>query len=244
MDVQIKYRKMERYTICTCSSRDFLDKKKIAGIAASLKSKGHEVKLVSDLCGLCRDRDSSLKEIAGTTVIACHQRAVKALFDRCGLVPEKIIDIREEGNPVPIEEDLSPEILQKVSAEISSFPSDNGKDPWFPAIDYSECIGCRKCFDFCLFGVYTIEEGKVTVTNPDNCKNGCPACARTCPKGAVIFPKHPFAPINGGKDSSPKESESPFVGIDPDAMYAQAIKERLEHRRQTGMALRNPSQKK
>ncbi len=63
---------------------------------------------------------------------------------------------------------------------------------WYPVIDDSRCTGCRKCVDFCLFGVYALSGGDVVVSNPDNCKNGCPACARTCPQRAIIFP-HYFA---------------------------------------------------
>jgi MinD superfamily P-loop ATPase len=63
---------------------------------------------------------------------------------------------------------------------------------WYPVIDYSRCKNCRKCVDFCLFGVYALTNKNVAVTNPDNCKNGCPACARTCPHRAIIFP-HYFA---------------------------------------------------
>lgn len=234
---------MARYTLCACSSRDFIDKGKVKETASSLIADGNEVRIVGDLCGICRDCDPSLKEIAGTTVIACHERAVRALFERAGITDIKeTVDLRSEGNPIPVIDDIPSQLVEEVEKTLSSLPRDEGKDPWFPVLDYRECISCRKCFDFCLFGVYTIEGGKVKVTNPDNCKNGCPACARTCPSGAIIFPKHPFAPINGGKEEDGKgNGENPLFSIDPDALYAQAIKVRLEHRRKAGMALRKPS---
>ena len=59
---------------------------------------------------------------------------------------------------------------------------------WYPVLDYSRCAACKQCFGFCLFGVYSVEHGRVVATQPDNCKNGCPACARVCPEGAIIFP--------------------------------------------------------
>ncbi len=60
---------------------------------------------------------------------------------------------------------------------------------WYPVIDRSRCSNCRNCLQFCLFGVYdTDETGAVTVTKPDSCKHGCPACSRVCPSGAIMFP--------------------------------------------------------
>lgn len=66
---------------------------------------------------------------------------------------------------------------------------DEIRERWYPIIDRSRCIGCRHCLQFCLFGVYELDEkGRVVTAQPDNCKSGCPACARICPQGAIIFP--------------------------------------------------------
>lgn len=70
--------------------------------------------------------------------------------------------------------------------------------PWFPVIDERLCNNCGQCKGFCLFGVYDKPEGRIRVTNPRKCKPNCPACARVCPAGAIIFPKFDKAPINGG----------------------------------------------
>jgi len=59
---------------------------------------------------------------------------------------------------------------------------------WYPVADYSRCIGCRHCMQFCIFGVWDLDERRVVTVAPDNCKAGCPACARICPQGAIIFP--------------------------------------------------------
>ncbi|HRU05512.1 MAG TPA: hypothetical protein P5137_07025 [Candidatus Brocadiia bacterium] len=62
---------------------------------------------------------------------------------------------------------------------------------WYPVIDHGTCRRCGQCADFCLFGVYTLgDDRSVRVDQPDNCKNGCPACARVCPAGAIMFPSH------------------------------------------------------
>jgi len=60
---------------------------------------------------------------------------------------------------------------------------------WYPVVDYSRCRGCLQCLNFCLFGVYGLDgKGKLSVDYPDACRDGCPACARLCPTGAIIFP--------------------------------------------------------
>ncbi len=59
---------------------------------------------------------------------------------------------------------------------------------WYPLLDRSRCTSCRHCLQFCLFGVYEAQDRRVLAVRPDNCKNGCPACARVCPEGAIIFP--------------------------------------------------------
>lgn len=59
---------------------------------------------------------------------------------------------------------------------------------WYPVLDASRCENCQHCLQFCLFGVYELVEGRVTATQPDLCKAGCPACSRICPAGAIMFP--------------------------------------------------------
>ena len=93
-------------------------------------------------------------------------------------------------------------------------------------LDKERCTDCGKCHDFCLFGVYTIEDGVVTVKQPQNCKNNCPACARMCPNKAIIFPKYEKSPINGGL-----KDEELAVSIDAKTVYADTLRARLAQRR-------------
>lgn len=69
---------------------------------------------------------------------------------------------------------------------------------WYPVVDYSRCSGCGQCMEFCLFGVYSRQEDAVVATSPDNCKLGCPACARVCPQGAIMFPHYEDDPAIAG----------------------------------------------
>ena len=119
-------------------------------------------------------------------------------------------------------------------AEINAFTVKVATDAWYPILDYERCVDCGKCHDFCLFGVYSIEDGKVKVAQPQNCKNNCPACSRVCPAEAVIFPKYERSPINGGS-----ASEEGVIMLDMDTMYADALRARLEQRRASVMLFKD-----
>ena len=80
-----------------------------------------------------------------------------------------------------------------------SLPEDTSRR-WYPVIDYSRCTNCMECIDFCLFGVYGVDQlDRILVEEQDNCKKGCPACSRVCPANAIIFPQHKTAAIAGAE---------------------------------------------
>jgi len=69
---------------------------------------------------------------------------------------------------------------------------------WYPVIDYGRCTNCMECVDFCLFGVYGLDDvDNLLVEQPDNCRKGCPACSRVCPENAIMFPLHKTPAIAG-----------------------------------------------
>ena len=75
---------------------------------------------------------------------------------------------------------------------------EKGNRRWYPVIDFSRCTNCMECIDFCLFGVYGIDQQEtILVEQPDNCRKGCPACSRVCPENAIIFPQHKTPVIAG-----------------------------------------------
>ncbi len=79
---------------------------------------------------------------------------------------------------------------------------------WYPVIDYDRCANCLECLNFCLFGVFGLDaSAAVHVEQPDACRPGCPACARVCPSGAIMFPEHADPTISG------KQSAKPAAGI-------------------------------
>ncbi len=75
---------------------------------------------------------------------------------------------------------------------------EDGSRRWYPVIDFSRCTNCMECIDFCLFGVYGVDQAEtILVEQPDNCRKGCPACSRVCPENAIIFPQHKTPAIAG-----------------------------------------------
>ncbi len=84
-------------------------------------------------------------------------------------------------------------------ASVRDKSADEMPHRWYPEIDHSRCANCGHCLQFCLFSVYSHDDaGKVAVSNPDNCKPGCPACARICPNSAIIFPLYREDPAISG----------------------------------------------
>jgi len=124
-------------------------------------------------------------------------------------------------------------------------PEDTGRR-WYPVIDYSRCTNCMECIDFCLFGVYGVDQlDRILVEEQDNCKKGCPACSRVCPENAIIFPQHKTPAIAGadGEVGGLKIDLSKLFGGDDGAdPLAAAVKERdaellLDGRDAVGMSV-------
>jgi ferredoxin len=111
------------------------------------------------------------------------------------------------------------DILQKIKeisgiedgkADFTLLKSDLDVPAWFPVIDKSLCTLCGKCARFCLFGVYNFNGKRLEVINPLACKNNCPACGRTCPASAIMFPRMAEkTPLSGAEPGS-----TPNVGGD------------------------------
>jgi NAD-dependent dihydropyrimidine dehydrogenase PreA subunit len=95
---------------------------------------------------------------------------------------------------------------------------------WYPVIDFHRCENCLECLNFCLFGSFGLDEaGRIFVEEPDACRDGCPACSRICPTGAIVFPQHADPAIAGdpsARPAGPRGAERPPTenwpqGLDP-----------------------------
>lgn len=220
-----------KITICACASRTFIDKEKVAQLAAAARHAGIDVEIVADLCELCETKEGKVHEIAQTTIVACHARAVKSLMAFAGEPVCQSIDLRSQS----LEEALKALGIESWSdgadewrEQIANFPSKLGEDAWYPTLDKDACAECGKCFEFCPFGVYEMVNDRVTVTHPHHCKNNCPACARQCPTSAIIFPKYDRSPINGGE-----EMQEHAVRLDSKELYGEVLRRRLIERKKS-----------
>jgi NAD-dependent dihydropyrimidine dehydrogenase PreA subunit len=170
-----------------------------------------------------------------------------------GETPDRTIwcfDFRTHGRPEPFVEEIARLTGQAVepppAEETVLAAGGNGRlreidEPirfrWYPVVDYSRCQNCLECLNFCLFGVFGIDEQeRLLIEQPDACRPGCPACARICPSGAIMFPQH-LDPAIAGDPKAPREAPKPdltqisFLGPADQAAAerARALAERQSH---------------
>jgi len=192
--------------VCTCAQARRLPEDELGTVLAHLLGSTRRVVVVPDLCGLAAGSEPLLHELAGTgarlDVVACRERAVRALFAAAGVTGTAscvvVHDLVDQGADAVL--DALPDVERaRTPAYDAALPdAEPGWVPWFPVIDRERCADCGQCASFCLFEVFSRgAHGHVTVAQPQNCKLNCPACARICPELAIIFPKHAQPPIDG-----------------------------------------------
>ncbi|MHC4981590.1 MAG: ATP-binding protein [Planctomycetota bacterium] len=187
----------ERILLCNCSKADIIPEGTKVKLLLALAASGREFAAVPDLCGMAARRAGELRQLAeadSLKVIACYSRAVRWLLDFAGLSIGQdrleVLNMRTQSAEEIIKRLPRPRPSSDSVVALPDPEDDDGWAPWFPVIDYDRCVECGQCLSFCLFGVYArAKRGKITVANPENCKNKCPACARICPEAAIIFPK-------------------------------------------------------
>jgi len=208
---------------CNCAYSDVIARETKQEVFDRLSDSGVEFAAVADLCGLAARKDPSLADLAKAKdlrIAACFPRAVRWLFHAAGAEltdgawrvanmrtqsPAEVASVMLDG----LEADPS---LPQTRREAPS-AAEGQWIPWFPVIDYDRCRRCKKCAEFCLFGVYGIDGGGVVVRDPAKCKTNCPACARLCPNGAIMFPKHDQRPINGDQ-VKPEDLQGGNMNVD------------------------------
>ena len=210
-------RKQTDIIFCNCRGGQQLEEqsyKPVYDLLASLvpvegsTSESTTITIIDDLCHWAiRERQRLQAITTGKNIVligSCSARAMLNTFGYAG------VDIKNEHINMFINYRLESEA--DVIAKINKIITENGpvtavnkftldykpaNMAWYPVIDPELCTQCRKCENFCLFGVYKFVNSKVIVDKPTKCKPYCPACARICPHSAVIFPKHETPEING-----------------------------------------------
>ena len=176
----------------------------------------------------------ALRGIAGDLVLACwlYPRAgywilrgqgVEGVFDEGGEAASgdesgdggrrvRVVDLRGFDSPEACVEALLVEAGDCVEGGVCSrveVIDEAVSLRWYPVLDESRCIHCKQCHDFCLFGVYALDaDGHVRAVSPDSCKPGCPACARICPVGAIMFPHFRDEVIAGAPAEEVEEADA------------------------------------
>jgi len=204
-------------------------------VGAALAEAGCEVVLVPHIYYLTPRHPAAarLAQIESGAILAAwlHPRAIEWTSYALGIGEEIITRCYDLGTFSSIEECVTaiapgagcaddPDRSASVSGHVEDLAAP-ASERWYPVLDYSRCAACRQCFGFCLFGVYSVEDGRVVATQPDNCKSGCPACARVCPHGAIMFPHYDDPAIAGAPGAE--------IARNPKAI--QAVIERARHKR-------------
>jgi NAD-dependent dihydropyrimidine dehydrogenase PreA subunit len=246
-----------RIVYCHCNRSGLLPEATSRTILRALASSGVPFEAVPDLCGLSARKDPRLKRLAQAVplaVAACAPRAVRWLFHAAGATlpaggvtlvdlrasdPDGAVRIllgdrapaamaRSEGNGGEADR---PVLALATANEAAPSGSPDPWTPWFPVIDFDRCTGCMQCLSFCLFGVFAAADGRLEVAHPERCKTDCPACARVCPAGAILFPKFAHPPINGADGgAAPATADR----IDISALMGGDLYQRLRDRNRPG----------
>ena len=200
---------------CNCGAGIITDNKQQA-LSESFRKLNVSVFELRDICALSlneKDLFASLeKEFDKKFIVACYPRAIENIFaqNKISLSNYEVLNFRElsEENIVGIlEGKLENESFTRTYDVVESALD---VPAWYPVIDESRCTLCGQCARFCVFGVYKFNKKSLEVVNPLSCKNNCPACGRTCPASAIIFPRLPeSSPLSGAEPESADKTIKP-----------------------------------
>ncbi len=177
---------------CRCTA-GVISEQKQSEIAEAVQQAKTDVVELHDLCAFTVNEKEKLSEINSAyenkKIIACYPRAIQNMFQQNKIEMDnfEVINYRE----LSVQE-IEVEIANEAPAEnpVYELAKSSLEVPaWYPVIEESRCIYCGKCARFCVFGVYKFSKKSLEVVEPLNCKNNCPACGRTCPTSAIIFPR-------------------------------------------------------
>ncbi len=192
---------------CNCGA-GIISEKKQELIASEIKTLKADVFELHDLCAFSANEQDFLNSLDGkydtTLIVACYPRAIKNMLEQNKVTISNIEVLNFRENQVEnIAETLQKKTKNNTGELNYQVKNSSLKVPaWYPVIDESKCTLCGQCARFCLFGVYEYNKKSLEVVNPLSCKNNCPACGRTCPASAIIFPRLPENSVLSGAEPS------------------------------------------
>lgn len=228
----------KKILFCHCEG-EIITNDRLRSIGEYLKQVKADIVLVSDLCRLSVTGRKELKFFFNDEneylIIGCYSRAMKLLLEEflagSENAPVTWLNFLEADNEQlfrSIEDFGANSKQQSTHTEIitpKDWPS------WYPIIDHDRCTACGQCADFCLFGVYDKTDTRVSVVNPQGCKNNCPACARICPHTAIIFPKYKHGGAISGSAEIDEIAEHKRQVTDIESLLGNDIYSALEQRK-------------
>jgi len=228
----------KKIIFCNCGG-EIIGRDRLELLEDELNKVNAEIIQLSDLCGLAVLNKEQINAVFVDgneyLLIGCYSRSMSLLLEQAGVqlahTDIRFVNFIELQNERILEEVLSflsnthsTHSFQEISA-LSDWPS------WYPIIDSDRCTRCGQCADFCLFSVYEKGEDRVSVIQPQNCKNNCPACARICPHTAIIFPKYKYGGAISGSDEIDETAEQQRMALDIENILGGNVYDALEKRK-------------
>jgi len=179
---------------CRCKA-NVVSREKLDELSEGLKGFDTDVFELQDLCALTVNEKDALntigKEFEQKIIVACYPRAIKNMFRQSEIEfgDFDVLNFKELSTSRIFSDLESIFKIPKGEARYQVQATDLNVPAWFPVIDESRCNLCGKCARFCLFGVFSYNKKSLKVIDPLACKDQCPACGRTCPTQAIMFPR-------------------------------------------------------
>lgn len=218
---------------CNCGAGIIAEDKQIV-LADSFKQLNIDVFELHDICAFALNEKEFFttieKDYHKKFMVACYPRAIDTIFEQnnISLSNYEVLNFRELSSEKIVEllSGKLPESPLEVNYEL--LKSSMKVPAWYPVIDKSRCTLCGQCARFCVFGVYKYNKKSLEVVNPLSCKNNCPACGRTCPASAIIFPRLPENSTLSGAE--PGSDEKPVQTTKKEGLFT-LLNERNSTRR-------------
>ena len=201
------------------------------GISELVKKLDVDVFELQDLCALSIHEKDVLNSIGEQfqqkIIIACYPRAIKNMFRQNGIEfgDYEVLNFKELSSAAVFSTLQTKYHLKAGEARYQIQVSALNVPAWYPVIDESLCTLCGKCARFCLFGVYSFNKKSLKVVDPLACKNNCPACGRTCPTSAIMFPRLAENTVLAGDEPNGKK-----IAIDKGSLL-MTLNQRNQNRR-------------